>query len=74
MADQLKPWAREVYEKGDRVGHETNKATEAAIGLCLKIRSKRMSGDKVAEPSSGFARLRGGMNEQGERIELGGLR
>lgn len=44
-----------------------------AIGLCLKIRSKLMRGFKVAEQIRGFARLRGWMYEQGERVELGGL-
>ena len=73
MAGKLKQLAREVYEKWDRVWHETNKATESAIGLCLKIRSKLMRGDKVAEQVSGFARLRGWMYEQGERVELGRL-
>jgi hypothetical protein len=72
-AGKLKQLAREVYEKWERVWHETNNATESAIGLCLKIRSKLMRGYKVAEHSSGFARLRGWMYEQGKRIELGGL-
>jgi len=73
VAGKLKQLAREVYEKWDRVWHETNNATESAIGLCLKIRSKQMRGYKVADHISGFARLRGWMYEQGERIELGGL-
>lgn len=73
VAGKLKQLAREVYEKWDRVWHETNNATESAIGLCLKIRSKLMRGFKVAEHISGFARLRGWMYEQGERVELGGL-
>jgi len=44
VAGKLKQLAREVYEKWDRVWHETNNATESAIGLCLKIRSKLMRG------------------------------
>lgn len=73
VAGKLKQLAREVYEKWDRVWHETNNATESAIGLCLKIRSQLMRGYKVVEHISGFARLRGWMYEQGEHIELGGL-
>jgi len=73
VAGKLKQLAREVYEKWERVWRATNNATESAIGLCLKIRSKLMRGYKVAEHISGFARLRGWMYEQGERIELGGL-
>ena len=73
VAGKLKQLAREVYEKWDRVWQATNNATESAIGLCLKIRSKLMRGFKVGEHISGFARLRGWMYEQGERIELGGL-
>lgn len=72
-ASKLKALAREVYEKWDRVWEETNNQTESAIGLCLKIRSKLMRGFKVAEHISGFARLRGWMYEQGERVELGSL-
>ena len=52
---------------------QTNHPTERAIGLRLKVRSKLMSGVKVAEPITGFARLRGWMYQQGERIELGCL-
>lgn len=70
---KLKALAREIYEKWERVWQQTNNATESAIGLCLKIRSKLMRGYKVAEHISGFARLRGWMYEQGERIELGRL-
>ncbi|MFL6216796.1 MAG: hypothetical protein ACJ74J_23140, partial [Blastocatellia bacterium] len=73
VAGKLKQLAREVYEKWDRVWQATNNATEAAIGLCLKIRSKVMRGYKVGEHIGGFARLRGWMYEQGERIELGRL-
>lgn len=73
VADKLKQLAREIYEKWDRVWQATNNARESAIGLCLKIRSKLMRGFKVAEHISGFARLRGWMYEQGERVELGGL-
>jgi propanediol dehydratase large subunit len=73
VASKLKQLAREVYEKWERVWHETNNATESAIGLCLKIRSKLMRGYKVAEHISGFARLRGWMYEQSERVELGCL-
>ena len=73
VAGKLKQLAREVYEKWDRVWQETNNATESAIGRCLKIRSKLMRGFKVGEHISGFARLRGWMYEQGERIELGSL-
>jgi hypothetical protein len=73
VAGKLKQLAREVYEKWDRVWQATNNATESAIGLCLKIRSKLMRGYKVAEHISGFARLRGWMYEQSGRVELGGL-
>lgn len=73
VAGKLKQLAREVYEKWERVWQETNNATESAIGLCLKIRSKVMRGFKVGEHISGFARLRGWMYEQGEGVELGGL-
>ena len=70
---RLKALAREIYEKWERVWQETNNQTEAAIGLCLKIRSKMMRGFKVAEHIRGFAHLRGWMYKQGDRIELGGL-
>jgi hypothetical protein len=73
VAGKLKQLAREVYEKWDRVWQATNNATESAIGLCLKIRSKLMRGYKVADHISGFARLRGWMYEQRERVELGCL-
>lgn len=73
VAGKLKQLAREVYEKWDRVWQATNNATESAIGLCLKIRSKLMRGFKVGEHISEFARLRGWMYEQGEHVELGGL-
>jgi hypothetical protein len=73
VASKLKQLAREVYEKWDRVWHETNNTTESAIGLCLKIRSKLRRGYKVADHISGFARLRGWMTEQSERVELGCL-
>lgn len=70
---RLKALAREIYEKWDRVWQATNNQTEAAIGLCLKIRSKLMRGFKVAEHIKGFALMRGWMYEQGDRIELGSL-
>lgn len=70
---RLKALAREIYEKWDRVWQATNNATESAIGLCLKIRSKLMRGFKVAEHIKGFAEMRGWMYEQGDRIELGSL-
>lgn len=70
---KLKALAREIYEKWDRVWQTTNNQTEAAIGLCLKIRSKQMRGFKIAEHISGFAKMRGWMYEQGDRIELGNL-
>jgi len=72
-AARLKALAREVYEKWDRVWQVTNNSTEAAIGLCLKIRSKLMRGFKVSEHIKGFAEMRGWMYEQGDRIELGSL-
>ncbi|HEX5736510.1 MAG TPA: hypothetical protein VF131_27005, partial [Blastocatellia bacterium] len=65
--------AREIYEKWERVWQTTNNKTEAAIGLCLKIRSKLMRGFKVAEHIKGFAQMRGWMYSQGDRIELGCL-
>lgn len=70
---KLKALAREVYEKWERVWQATNNPTEAAIGLCLKIRSKLMRGFKIAEHIKGFAKMRGWMYEQGDRIELGNL-
>jgi Transposase IS66 family len=70
---RLKQLAREVYEKWERVWQTTNNKTEAAIGLCLKIRSKLMRGFKVAEHIKGFAQVRGWMYEQGDRIEMGSL-
>ena len=70
---KLKALAREIYEKWGRVWQQTNNKTEAAIGLCLKIRSKLMRGFKVAEHIKGFAKMRGWMYEQGDRIELGCL-
>jgi hypothetical protein len=72
-ASKLKQLAGEVYEKGDRVWEQTNNATERAIGLCLKIRSKLMREFKVTDHLTGFAGLRGWMNEQGESVELGWL-
>jgi len=72
-ASRLKQLAREIYEKWDRVWEQTNNATEAAIGLCLKIRSKLMRGFKDGEHIKGFAQMRGWMYSQGERIELGCL-
>jgi hypothetical protein len=72
-ASKLKALAREIYEKWDRVWQTTNNATEAAIGLCLKIRSKQMRGFKVEEHIKGFAKLRGWMYSQGDRIEMGCL-
>jgi hypothetical protein len=70
---KLKALAREIYEKWERVWQQTNNATESAIGLCLKIRSKLMRGYKVAEHISGFAQMRGWMYGQGERVEIGQL-
>jgi hypothetical protein len=70
---KLKALAREIYEKWERVWQTTNNQTEKAIGLCLKIRSKLMRGFKVAEHIKGFAKMRGWMYEQGDRIELGSL-
>ena len=70
---RLKALAREIYEKWERVWQTTNNKTETAIGLCLKIRSKLMRGFKVAEHIKGFAKMRGWMYEQGDRIELGCL-
>ena len=70
---RLKALAREVYEKWDRVWQVTNNQTEAAIGLCLKIRSKQMRGFKVSEHIKGFAEMRGWMYEQGDKIEMGSL-
>lgn len=70
---RLKALAREIYEKWDRVWQQTNNQTEAAIGLCLKIRSKLMRGYKLSEHIKGFAEMRGWMYEQGDRIELGSL-
>jgi len=72
-ASKLKALAREIYEKWDRVWQTTNNATEAAIGLCLKIRSKQMRGFKVEEHIKGFVKLRGWMYSQGDRIEMGSL-
>jgi hypothetical protein len=70
---KLKALAREIFEKWERVWQETNNKTEAAIGLCLKIRSKMMRGFKVSEHIKGFAQLKGWIYGQGDRIELGGL-
>ena len=70
---KLKGLAREIYEKWERVWQVTNNQTEAAIGLCLKVRSKLMRGFKVAEHIKGFAQVRGWMYEQGDRIEMGSL-
>jgi hypothetical protein len=70
---RLKALAREVYEKWERVWQTTNNKTEAAIGLCLKIRSKQMRGFKVAEHIRGFAHLKGWIYQQGDSIELGSL-
>lgn len=70
---KLKALAREIYEKWERVWKETNNQTEAAIGLCLKIRSKLMRGFKVAEHIKGYAQLRGWMYKQAERVQLGSL-
>ena len=44
---KLKALAREIFEKWERVWQTTNNRTEAAIGLCLKVRSKLMRGFKV---------------------------
>lgn len=70
---KLKALAREIYEKWERVWQVTNNPTEAAIGLCLKIRSKQMRGFKVGEHIKGFAKMRGWIYSQGDRIELGSL-
>jgi hypothetical protein len=70
---KLKAIAREIYEKWGRVWEQTNNATERAIGLCLKTRSKQMRGFKVAEHIKGIAQMRGWIYEQGDRIELGSL-
>ncbi len=70
---KLKALDREIYEKWERVWQTTNNKTEAAIGLCLKIRSKLMRGFKVSEHIKGFAKMRGWIYEQGDRIELGCL-
>jgi hypothetical protein len=72
-AARFKQLAREVYEKWARVWQYTNNATERVIGLSLKIRGKLMRGFKVAEHISGFARLKGWMMSQGERVELSRL-
>ena len=72
-ASRLKALAREIYEKWERVWQTTNNATEAAIGLCLKIRSKLMRGFKVGDHIEGFARMRGWMYSQGDRVEMGCL-
>jgi len=70
---KLKALAREIYEKWDRVWQTTNNPTESAIGLCLKIRSKQMRGFKVGDHIKGFAKMRGWMYEQGDRVEMGYL-
>jgi hypothetical protein len=70
---KLKALARETYEKWERVGQVTNNQTGAAIGPCLKMRSKLMGGFKVAEHIKGFAQLRGWMYQQGDRVEMGSL-
>jgi hypothetical protein len=70
---KLKALAREIYEKWERVWQQTNNATESAIGLCLKIRSRLMRGVKVAEHIRGFAQVRGWMYGQGDRVEIGQL-
>jgi hypothetical protein len=70
---KLKALAREIYEKWERVWEVTNNETEAAIGLCLKVRSKLMRGFKVADHIKGFAQMRGWIYQQGDRIEMGAL-
>ncbi|HKQ05102.1 MAG TPA: hypothetical protein VJ464_08230 [Blastocatellia bacterium] len=72
-AARFKQLAREVYEKWARVWPYTNNPTERVIGLSLKIRAKLMRGFKVKEHISGFARLKGWMMRQGERVELSRL-
>jgi hypothetical protein len=70
---RLKQLALDISQSWAKVWEYTNNATERAIGLCLKIRSKVMRGFKVKENILGFVHLVDWMRQSGQRVYFGFL-